>query len=68
MMLPLGTLLLAASAPIMGLAAQPGQVAVPRVELLGWGVTGWRDEPPRSDVPAGSLSANRLVGLFVGHP
>ena len=56
MMLPLalGTLLLAASAPIMGLAAQPGQVAVPRVELLGWGVTGWREEPPRSGVPAGS--------------
>ena len=39
-------------------APQPGQQPVPRVELLGWGVAGWRDQPPRSGVPLGGSLLN----------
>lgn len=51
-------LLLALQPPCHGAAApqppQPGQTSVPRVELLGLGVTGWRDLPPRSGLPTNS--------------
>jgi hypothetical protein len=33
---------------------QPGQLAIPRVELLGWGIGGWRWLPPTSGLPLGS--------------
>eukprot|EP01043_Picozoa_sp_COSAG02_P038489 COSAG02_NODE_2973_length_7635_cov_7.444400_4_plen_780_part_00 len=33
---------------------QPGQLVIPRVELLGWGIGGWRHLPPTAGLPLGS--------------